>query len=109
MKRHTQTATPEYASIEAFVQHVADDLEPGATAVCQLADVEQIAKHTGMGNHAVIAALRGYGIALAERRPARHRRGFLTSSHDRWFGPGSSPTHGGSGYEQITGFAGARG
>jgi hypothetical protein len=40
------------------------------------------------------------------RAKERRIRGFTTSSHDRWFGPGASPTHGGSGWEQINGFSG---
>jgi hypothetical protein len=39
--------------------------------------------------------VRSWGLTLAERVPPKRVRGFTTSSHDRWFGPGSEPTHAG--------------
>lgn len=57
----------------------------------------------------VIRALKAYGFT-AEARPIERRvRTISTSSHDRYFGPGSSRTYGGSGWEQITGIAGQAG
>lgn len=49
------------------------------------------------------------GLTLKLREVPRSRRGHTTSSHDRWFGPGASRTHGGSGWEVISGFAGQAG
>jgi len=34
---------------------------------------------------------------------------FVEHLNDRWFGKGSSKSHGGSGWEQINGFAGQQG
>lgn len=53
--------------------------------------------------------LKDWGLELVCRLHEQHPRGFTTNSHDRWYGPGSCPTFGGSGYEQIAGFAGRRG
>lgn len=53
--------------------------------------------------------LKDFGMTMAVREPAKSVRGFRSSNHDRYFGPGSSPMHGGSGYEQISGFAGQEG
>ena len=60
---------PEFASLEAFVAFLRDE-ERGS-------------------------ALQGMGFALVKRGIPRKVRGFTSSSNDRWFGPGSEPTHGG--------------
>jgi len=57
----------------------------------------------------VIQGLKKLGLDMIERLPPRKVRGVRTSSNDRYFGPGSSKCHGGSGHEQISGFAGQRG
>lgn len=65
--------------------------------------------NTGRPVHALRADLEGWGFRIAKRPVPRRVRGFTVSSHDRWYGPGSSPCHGGSGWEQISGFAGREG
>jgi hypothetical protein len=57
----------------------------------------------------VIRELKSYGFTMVAREVPRHFRGFRTSSNDRFFGPGSSKSHGGSGWEQINGLAGQEG
>lgn len=57
----------------------------------------------------VIRELKTYGFTQAARRPTVHVRGYTTSSHDRYFGPGCAKMHGGSGWEQISGLAGQEG
>ncbi|MCR4330432.1 MAG: hypothetical protein NUV49_00935 [Patescibacteria group bacterium] len=54
-------------------------------------------------------ALENYGLKLAVRGTTSLPRGFNANSHDRWYGPGACKSHGGSGHEQIAGFAGRRG
>jgi hypothetical protein len=56
----------------------------------------------------VIREVQSYGVKVT-REPPRQVRGFRSNSHDRWTGPGCSPSHGGSGHEQITGFGGREG
>jgi hypothetical protein len=42
--------------------------------------------------------LESWGFSLAKRGQQRRIRGFNANNHDRWFGPGSDATHGGSGF-----------
>lgn len=50
-----------------------------------------------------------YGLKFQGRPNVRRIRTIGDNPHDRWHGPGSCPTHGGSGWEQIEGFAGQEG
>jgi transposase len=85
---------PEYSSIESFAQYCKDDERTEYT------HEDMIALTTGLKLQPsdVREQLRQYGLTLAKRPIHKHTRGYTTSSHDRWFGPGSSPTHGGSGF-----------
>lgn len=97
--------SPEHSSVEDFVQFCMDD----DRSTFSHEDLGELAYWLERSRCAVRAELESYGLTL-ERRPSDSRvRGFTTSSNDRWFGPGSSRTHGGSGELQITGFAGPRG
>lgn len=97
---------PELASVEAFADYLISDERSKFT----FEEATELATALGQSNpSAVIRELRTYGLRMEERPVERHVRGFKSNSHDRWFGPGSSPTHGGSGHEQINGFAGQRG
>jgi len=91
---------PEYDSVEAFVEHCCEDnrttFRPG--------DAQKVARRTKASVRSVLDALTSYGLSVAVESNARIR-GFTTSSNDRYFGPGSEPMHGGSGWVQINGFA----
>jgi hypothetical protein len=100
----TPTA-PEYESIESFVQYVMDEEQDQFTHE----DLGELAYGLQRSRNKVRADLESYGLKLAPRAFEKRTRGFTTSSNDRWFGPGSSPMHGGSGWEQINGFAGQKG
>jgi hypothetical protein len=97
-------ATPETESVEAFVQYLLDDERTSAS----FEEAEEVAESMKVHVAVVVRALKGYGVVV-NRETEKRVRGFRTSSHDRYFGPGSSPSHGGSGWEQITGFAGQKG
>lgn len=96
---------PEYESVEAFASFLMED----ERTTFSLDDVLKLAENTRTSNPKIIHELKGYGFTMEERKPEKQVRGFQSNSHDRWYGPGSSPTHGGSGWEQITGMAGRRG
>lgn len=91
----------EFESIENFVQFCIDDRREEFTHE----DLAELNAATHQRRQDIRAELEGYGLRLAVRRPERACRGFSTSSHDRWSGPGSCPTHAGSGWEAIFGFA----
>ncbi len=96
---------PEYESIEAF----AEFLMAEERITFALSDVAKLAKATRTSDPKVIEELRSYGFELTKREPEKRVRGFTSNSHDRWYGPGACRTHGGSGWEQISGFAGQEG
>lgn len=103
---NVQATDPEYQSVEAFVQYLIDDE----------GEEEFDHFHLGLLAHALdrsrrdlCVELETWGLALKKRYTEPSFRGFSTSSNDRWYGPGSSPCHGGSGYQQISGFAGQEG
>jgi hypothetical protein len=98
-----EAPTPELADVESYVSYLLDDDRTSFSyaEACQLADA------LGVHESAVIGEMKAYGLTYLGRPAAPRRvRGVNTSSNDRWFGPGSSPSHGGSGWEQISGFAG---
>lgn len=95
-----------YASIEEFAADLLDD----DRFSFGFEEAEGLAEALGLIPQDVILELRdGYGFAYEGRPVERRPRGFTTSSHDRWYGPGSSPMHGGTGWEQINGFGGQEG
>lgn len=96
---------PEHESIEAFATFLLDNDQEEFSFEA----AEELAAELGVPVTGVVRGLKDFGFAMIPRASAKRVRGFQTSSHDRWFGPGSSPTHGGSGWEQIGGFGGQAG
>jgi len=92
------------ATVEAFVTELVDDDQPA----CSFSEAERLAEDLQVHVSVVVREIRSYGIEMTREVPKRVR-GYRTSSQDRYFGPGCSKTHGGSGYEQITGFGGREG
>lgn len=86
---------PEYKSVEAFVEFVIDD----ERSEFDWEDLQYLNYRTRQTVQAIRAELESYGLKMQVREPERQVRGFTTSSNDRWFGPGSCPTHGGSGFD----------
>ncbi len=72
-------------------------------------DVVKLAKRTQTSDPKIIQEMESYGLTMVARREPKRVRGFQSNSHDRFYGPGSSKMHGGSGWEQISGFAGQEG
>lgn len=91
----------EYASVEAFVEYLVEDEGDETFNHHHLACLNA---RLGRPVGDIRKDLEDYGLKLARRPKQRRIRTFQDNPHDRWYGPGSSPTHGGSGWEQITGF-----
>lgn len=89
----TFKSAPEYKSIEAFVEFCMEDDRTEFTHE----DLRALAYRLEQSGSKVRPQLEAYGLRLQVRQPERRVRGFTTSNHDRWTGPGSSPTHGGAG------------
>lgn len=93
------------AAVESLVEEtLGDDLDVVTFEACQ-----EVADATGLHVGSVVGLVKGYGLRVGPRAVPREVRGYRSNSHDRWFGKGSCPTHGGSGWEQISGFAGQKG
>jgi hypothetical protein len=101
------TATPEqYATaIEEFATDLVDDERASFT----FEEADGLAETLKCTTAKVIRDLRAYGLTYQGRPNEKRVRGFSSNPHDRWYGPGSSRTHGGSGWEQINGFGGQKG
>lgn len=95
----TFKSAPEYASIEAFVQHIIDDDRIDFSHK----DLSALNYRTRLSVRVLRGMLESYGLSMLIREPERHIRGFTTSSNDRWFGPGSCKTHGGAAYDSVQG------
>ena len=93
---------PEFKSIESFVQFLVDDERTQYTKL----EMQHLAVSVEKPEAWVSIQLKSWGLSIEEQRFLKHTRGFTTSSNDRWYGPGSSNMYGGSGAEQINGFAG---
>jgi hypothetical protein len=96
---------PEYGSIRDFLDFCRDDDRTYFTHL----ELRALAYNCRLSGSKIRTQLESAGLTLAERAPERRIRGFTANNHDRWYGAGSSPSHGGSGWEQIQGFAGRKG
>lgn len=92
----------DHASVEAFVEMCMADEAYSFT----FEDVCEIAVQARTSRNVVIKALEGYGLTYEGRPVERKVRGFTANCHDRWQASGNC---GGSGWEQISGFAGRNG
>ncbi len=92
---------PEFQSLDSFVE----DNESGEFTHLDLNVLNYVLKRPVRD---IKADLESYGLRL-QLRNERAVRGFRSNSNDRWSGPGSCESHGGSGSDQITGFAGSKG
>lgn len=96
---------PEVASVDAFVSYMIDDEREEFTGE----ELQILSANTKTFSTKVREDLESLGFKLAPRAKEKEVRGFKANPHDRWHGKGSCPTHGGSGHEQIAGFAGRAG
>ena len=88
---------PEYSTVYTFVQFLVDD----ERSVFSHEDLSQLNEATRRPTHSLRVELEGWGFTLANRPFDRRVRGFTSNPHDRWYGPGSCPTHGGAAYDKM--------
>lgn len=67
------------------------------------AECEAMSRRVGIHVATLIKAVKLLGATVGPRESEKRVRGFTSSSNDRWFGPGSLPTHGGAGFESKLG------
>jgi hypothetical protein len=86
---------PEFASIDIFAQYLKD--EERTTFTVQ--ELNAVNYQTRLMRDEIRQALDFLGFTLEPQAEAVKRvRGFQSNSNDRWSGPGSEKTHGGSGF-----------
>ena len=102
--------TPTREDLNAAIVEFSNDKIDDDTLEFTFAEAEALAFELGYSIATpVIRALKAIGMEMVERRPERRVRTISCSSNDRFFGPGSIKSHGGSGWEQVSGFAGQEG
>jgi len=98
---------PTLEALEAAVNEFGESLLGDDRTTFTFQEAETLAFELGYSVATpVIRALKTLGFGMEERVPERRVRTISSNSHDRWTGLGSCASHGGSGWEQITGFAG---
>lgn len=98
----TLAREPEYQSIEDFVQFCMDDERTDFTHL----ELRALALNARQSGSKIRTALEAYGLSLRHREAHKTTRGFNSWDNNRWAG---NPCGGGSGHEQIRGFAGQTG
>lgn len=99
---HELASQPEYSSVSEFVLWCLEDDKETFSHL----ELRALALNSKCSGNKVRAELEGYGLSLQDRAPEKHVRGFKANCHDRWVNSGN---FGGSGHEQICGFAGTNG
>lgn len=90
---------PEFQSVETFVQFLIDDERESFTHV----ELSALAARVRKSHQALKKELESWGLTLEVRQKERKTRGINSKDHDRWE---ACPTFSGSGWNQISGFAG---
>ena len=98
----TVDVPPEYESIEEFVQYLLDEDRDWYDH----RDLQALSYSLRLSSHKVRAQLDDWGLHLVRREPEREVRGYSSWDENRWQG---NPCGGGSGWEQVAGFAGKKG
>ena len=93
---------PEYETIEDFIEYMLDDERYHYTHQ----DLALLSESLKMSTGQVRSLLDDWGLKLARRPRKKEVRGFNSWDNNRWAG---NPGAGGSGWEQISGFAGQKG
>ena len=93
---------PEYESVEAFAELLYDEERSSYS----YEEITMLSSCVRVSVHRLIKELEGYGLTYRGRPKKDSVRGFKSNDHNRWDG---NPCSGGSGYEQIAGFAGRKG
>ncbi len=105
----TKAQTPDPKAVAALLDRFVDELLDDERTSFTFAEAEELSTELGFSTAVeVIKGLRARGCAMDERLPERKIRGFRSNSHDRYCDP-ENKAHGGSGWEQISGFAGQTG
>ena len=92
----------DFDSVEAFVEGCMDD----GVEEFDWRHLNCLALRLQRSNPGLRQELESYGLRCRPRPSPKRIRGYTDNPHDRWYG---NPCGGGSGWEQIMGFAGREG
>jgi len=92
---------PEYESVEAFAELLYDEDRSSYS----FEEISTLSERLRVSIPKLIKELAEYGLKYKGRPKEIVVRGFQSNDHNRWEG---NPCSGGSGYEQIAGFAGRK-
>ncbi len=90
----TYKSAPEYKSLEDFIQYLIDD----ERNTYDFEDLQALNYRLKRPTKEIKKELEEYGLKLKPRDVEVRTRGFNTSDLDRFYGPGSESTSGGSGF-----------
>jgi len=93
---------PEHENVETFVEYLMAE----ERTMFSFSEADLVAQAMKVATYKVIEGLKSFGFTYEGRSEPKKVRGFTSNSHDRWQ---ACRSHGGSGWEQITGFAGQKG
>jgi len=95
--------------IESEVASMVEDLLDDDRTEAPWALCDAIAAELGCATYAIIQEAKRQGLTVGQRGVTKTVRTISSNSHDRWYGPGSCQSHGGSGWQQVQKFAGDEG
>lgn len=84
----------EYNSLQNLIEFLRDEERTTVT----FDELKMVSRRTRRSISKLRKDLATLGVTMTPRAKPVSVRGFNTNSNDRWFGPGSEPTHGGSGF-----------
>jgi hypothetical protein len=93
----TYKSMPEYADIDAFAEYMMGE----EMTEFSHEDLQALNYRTRTPVGQIRKELESYGFMLKHREPEKRTRGFQTNDNDRYYGPGSENSHGGSGFSNF--------
>lgn len=102
-------AHPLVEAATAKIAELVDECLANDETTVPFGTLLNLSEEMGVNLAVMVGLARNAGLEIGPREIPKAIRGFKANSHDRWSGPGSCKTHGGSGWEQINGFAGQKG
>jgi len=88
-----------YEDVGEFIAYLEEEEETSF----DFGDLNALSDRTGIPNKDLRETIEAFGFTLAPRAHEVRVRTFADNPHDRWYGPGSSATHGGGGGGSLQG------
>ena len=99
-------AHPLVEAATAKIAELVDECLANDETTVPFGTLLNMSEEMGVNLAVMVGLARNAGLSIGPREVPKAIRGFKANSHDRW---SASPCHGGSGWQQINGFAGQKG